>query len=157
MSKPNEVRLRQIQRLTTIVTAATLALSAFRTGGMRLLNLQRAAGQALTLPYSTGKGGKYRFFVGTSITSNTTTIHTAAGNNPKTGAADTIQGIATVTGATPGNFGSASNTNTITMNGGTTGGLLGTQIVLEDIAPGVWAVEFNGLGSGTGATPFSNS
>lgn len=156
MSKPNELRLNLIQRRTAIITAATLALSALRNGGMQLLNLQRATGQAIVLPFATGKGGKFRAFVGITITGSTT-IHTAAGNNPKTAAADVIQGIGTVTGTTPGNFGTASNTNTITMNGSTLGGLVGTQLILEDVAPGIWAIEYNGLGSGTAATPFSNT
>lgn len=157
MPFPNEKRLRNIARQVIILTAASITLSSFRQGAMRLANLQRAAGQALVLPFATGKGGKYRIFVGTTITGSTT-IHTAAGNNPKTGAADSIQGCANVFSAgTPGGFQSASNTNTITMNGTTQGGLVGTNIYLEDVGPGVWAVEMNSLGSGVTVTPFSNS
>lgn len=158
MSFPIEKRARNIERQVIILTAASVTLSRFRQGSMRLANLQRAAGQALVLPFATGKGGKFRFFVGVSITSNTTTIHTAAGNNPKTGVADIIQGSANVTGTTPlASAATASNTNTITINGSTQGGLIGSQIYLEDVGPGVWAVEANLLGSGTSATPFSNS
>lgn len=149
MSKPNEVRLRNITRQTTLVTVATLVLSAFRFGGMRLLNCQRAAGQSFTLPKATGKAGKYRFYIGTSITSNSTII--------KANGTDTINGVALVTGATPITAASASNTNTITFNGSTTGGLLGSTVLLEDVGLGQWAVEINAIGSGTAATPFSNS
>lgn len=157
MSFPIEKRAKLIERQVVILTAASASLSRFRQGSMRLLNLQRAAGQALVLPFATGKNGKFRFFVGITITGSTT-IHTAAGNNPKTGVADVIQGCATVFSAgTPGNFGSATNTNTITQNGSTQGGLVGSQVYLEDVGPGVWAVEMNTLGSGVAVTPFSNS
>lgn len=158
MSKPNELKLRFIQRLTLIVTAATVALNAFRYGGGRLIVAKLAGGQAYTLPFSTGKGGKYRIFVGTTYTSNAT-IHTAAGNNPKTAAADVISGVSFCAGGSsngPG-FATASNTNTITLNGTTSGGVLGTYIDLEDVAPGQWRVAALLVGSGALVTPFSNS
>lgn len=152
MSKPNEIRLRMIQRLTLIVTVATLTLSSFRYGGMRLLNCQRAAGQAFVLPAANGKRGKYRFFIGTTITSNTTTIHTATGS-------DVISGFASIAGGSSNGptFATASNTNTITMNGTTQGGILGSYVELEDVGAGQWRVKFLGVGSGALATPFSNS
>lgn len=151
MAKPNEIRLRMISRLTMIVTAATVALSSFRLGGMRLINCQRAGGQAFTLPTATGKRGKFRFFIGTTVTSNTT-IHTAAGS-------DVISGLALIAGGSSNgpSFATASNTNTITLNGTTSGGILGTYIDLEDVGVAQWRVLYMGVGSGALVTPFSNS
>lgn len=140
-----------IQRLVSIITAATLTLSSFRHGGMRLLNIQLAAGQAFILPASNGKRGKFRFFVGITVTSPTT-IHTATGS-------DVISGIAVIGGGSSNGptFASASNTNTVTINGTTKGGILGTYIELEDVGVGQWLVKFLGVGSGALVTPFSNS
>lgn len=149
MTKPNETLLKYIRRQTMILTAATYTLGGFRYGLLRLLNCQRAAGQAFTLPASTGKRGKFRLYTGTSITSNTTTIK-AAGT-------DTINGVADISGTTAGTFGTASNTNTITLNGSTQGGLVGSYIDLEDVGGGAWSVRAHLTGSGTAATPFSNS
>lgn len=151
MSKPNEIRLRMISRLTMILTAASYNLSAFRYGGMRLLNCQLAAGQAFILPLANGKRGKYRFFTGITVTSPTT-IHTATGS-------DVISGLALIAGGSSNgpSFATASNTNTITLNGTTKGGIIGTYIELEDVGVLQWRVKMLGVGSGALVTPFSNS
>lgn len=151
MSKPNEVRLRIIQRLVTIVTTATVALSSFRLGGMRLINVQRATGVAFTLPTATGKRGKFRFFIGTTISGGTTTLK-AAGS-------DVISGAAIIAGGSSNGptFATASNTNTITLNGTTQGGILGSYIELEDAGLAQWRVKYVGVGSGALVTPFSNT
>lgn len=150
MSFPNEKRLRLISRMTNILTAAAYTLSGFRYGGMRLLNIQLAAGQAFALPAANGKKGKFRFFVGITIT-GTTTIK-AAGT-------DLISGISTVAGGSSNgpNFASASNTNTFTMNGTTQGGIKGSYAEVEDVGPGQWLIKYFGIGSGALVTPFSNS
>ena len=54
-------------------TTATLTATAAAHSGRTVL-LDRAAGQAVTLPAATGTGNSYKFFVLTTITSNTTTI-----------------------------------------------------------------------------------
>lgn len=150
MAKPNEIRLRMIQRLTLPVTAATVALSSFRYGGSRLLNCQLAAGQAFTLPTATGKRGKFRFFTGITVTSPTSI---------KAAGSDVISGAALIAGGSSNgpSFASASNTNTITVNGTTKGGILGTYIELEDVGVAQWRVSFLGVGSGALVTPFSNT
>lgn len=148
MSKPNEVQLKLIRRVVNIITAAALTLSSFRQGTTRLLNCQLAAGQAFTLPAANGKKGKFRFFVGITYTGNAT-IHTAG--------SDLIAGVSDVSGSTNGFFATASNTNTITMNGTTTGGVKGSYVELEDVGLALWRVNGRLIGSGTAATPFSNS
>lgn len=152
MSRPKKTRLDQLQKRTRVnLTTTPIALSELRHGDRQEIRLNLAT-QALVLPYATGKGGMYRFFVQTSITA--TTLKVAATNNPATGVADTIYGTATTTGTTPGTFAATAN-GTVTMNGTTQGGLKGSYIEIEDAAVGLWRIEANLLGSGTTATPFS--
>jgi hypothetical protein len=154
MSRPKFVRLNQLQKSTRQnITAATATLGELHQGDRRLVRLNKAGGQALLLPYATGKGGTYRLFVETTYTSSTT-IKVAQTNNPITAAADVIYGGVGVTGTTAGTFAATAN-GTITFNGSTTGGLKGSYIELEDADAGVWRVAGMVLGSGTAATPFS--
>lgn len=154
MSRPKKKRLDQLQKYQRVnLTAATVNLSELRQGDRQGVRLNLAAGQGLVLPYATGKGGMYRLFVETTITGSTT-IKVAQTNNPKTGAADVIYGTSSTTGTTAGTFAATAN-GTITLNGGTTGGLKGSYVEVEDTDVGIWRVEANLLGSGTAATPFS--
>jgi len=132
------------------VTAATLAVTAAANGELYTV-LNRAAGTAVTLPAATGSGRIYRFIIGTTITSNTTVIQTAT-----TGSGDVMDGIAVGVASALVGFETASNTNTITFNGTTTGGIVGTRVELIDYASGHWGVQVRSNGSGTGATPFSH-
>jgi hypothetical protein len=101
----------------------------------------------VTLPAATGSGASFRFFVGTTFTSDAT-IKVANAN-------DTMAGQAIIDGTTSTMFQTAATSDTITLNGSTTGGLLGTQIEVEDVEANVWYVKVLGNGSGTEATPFS--
>lgn len=132
------------------VTASTLVLTQAAYENVSVV-LNRAAGQAVTLPAATGTGAQYNLYIGTTITSNTTTIQTAT-----TGSGDVMQGLAVGVASALVGFATASTTNTITFNGTTQGGLAGTVIFLQDIAAGIWNVEIKSVGSGTGATPFSH-
>lgn len=150
MSLPKLDRLRYLLGERPLpITAASLALVLPRYGRARVLKLQRAAGQALTIPAATGKGGTMRLEVDTAITSNTTTIKTPSGT--------VFAGTALIAAGTSGSFPTASNTNTITLNGSTLGGLRGSFIELVDVAVGVWQVRAALVGSGVAATPFSNT
>jgi hypothetical protein len=130
-------------------TAATLTVTPEAHSG-RTVVLSRAAGQAITLPAATGSGNAYRFFVATTITSNTTTIK-VVGN-------DTMAGTAIVAndgGDTASIFETAATSDTITFDGSTTGGILGATVELQDVAADLWAVRIVGAATGTEATPFS--
>lgn len=154
MSRPKKKRLDQLQKYSRVnIVAAALQLSELKQGDRQNVRLNLAAGQALVLPFATGKGGMYRLYVETTYTSSAT-LKVQTGNNPKTGATDKIWGVATVTGTTPGTFAATAN-GTVTMNGSTTGGLVGSYIEIEDVNFGEWRIEANLLGSGTAATPFS--
>lgn len=159
MSRPFKTRLDQLQgkknvsNTSSLGTQATFTLKELSEGDRRLFPLNLAAGQAITLPFATGKGSTYRLYVGTTITGSTTIV-TQSGNNPKTGSRDAFYGQAAVSGTTSGTFGTNGG-HTITMNGTTQGGIAGSYIEIEDVAPGVYRVEANMCGSGTTATPFS--
>jgi hypothetical protein len=129
------------------VTAATYTVSSDDVG--KLITLNRAAGIAVTLPAATGSGTQYKFFVGTTVTSNSITI-TRAGN-------DTMFGTAYVAqdgGDTLVAFEAAGST-VITLNGTTTGGIKGNIVTLIDAALDTWSVIVNGSATSTEATPFS--
>jgi len=131
-------------------TAATLTVTAASHAGRTVL-LDRAAGQAVTLPAATGSGNAYNFFVVTTITSNSTTIKVAD-------ATDVMAGVAIVandTDASASIFETTSTSDTITFDGSTTGGIRGATVELQDVALNLWSVRVIGAATGTEATPFS--
>lgn len=114
-----------------------------------VVNLSAAAGLTVTLPASTGKGAEYTLFVATTVTSNNYVVQVA-------NATDIMQGAIGLTTDIAGTvLPTASTTDTITMNGSTTGGIKGTMIRLKDVSAGIWALSGNIITTGTEATPFS--
>ena len=110
-----------------------------------------AAGAEVTLPPATGSGFRYTFIVGTTVTSNANVIQVANSD-------DIMQGVvigAADTDSSVNGWEAASDSDTITMDGSTTGGIVGDRVELVDVAENVWAV--NGIiqQTGTEATPFS--
>lgn len=133
----------------TLVNAATFTATQDVAG--ETIVLDRAAGIAVTLPAATGSGSIYRFFVKTTVTSNNTTIKCA-------NSVDVMQGFAVVlqdAGDTMVGFETAADTDTITFNGTTTGGVRGALVDLIDVEAGLWSVNVRGAATGTEATPFS--
>ena len=131
-------------------TAATLTATSADHSGRTVL-LDRAAGIAVTLPAATGSGNSYKFFVATTITSNSTTIKVAD-------ATDIMAGVAIVANdsdASASIFETAADSDTITFNGSTTGGIKGATVELQDVASNLWSVRVIGAATGTEATPFS--
>lgn len=114
--------------------------------------IEAAAGATVTLPAATGSGFRYTFIVGTTVTSNSDIIQVASAD-------DIIQGtlLSASDNAADAALGweTAATSDTITMNGTTTGGYIGDRIELIDIADGVWAVSGAIKQTGTEATPFS--
>jgi hypothetical protein len=133
------------------VTAATVALTAASHAG-KTVTLNRAAGVAATLPASTGSGDKYRVLLGTTVTSNSTTVKVANVSDAFIGFSQIVSDDpATVKGfiAVP------ATDDTVTLNGTTTGGYVGDVAEFEDVALNVWHVRVIGKATGTEATPFS--
>jgi len=117
----------------------------------KVVTLNAAAGLAVTLPAATGSGASFRYFIGTTITSNSITIKVA-------NASDTMSGLAlqAIDAASTANaWETAADTDTITFNGTTTGGILGDFVKLVDVAVNKWYVSVTGSATGTEATPFS--
>lgn len=114
----------------------------------RLVTISAAAGLTITLPPATGSGAMYEIAVITTVTSNSYIIQ-VTGDDVMTGAIGLTTDIAGTVIPT------ASTTDTITMNGGTTGGLRGSRVRLQDIAADTWALSGNLICTGTEATPFS--
>ena len=110
-----------------------------------------AAGLTLTLPAATGTGDFYRVYVQTTVTSNSVIVQVANGTDVMAGSAR----IAQDAGDTSVVFETAAASDTITMNGSTTGGIRGDFIELRDIQAGFWSVHMVASGTGTEATPFS--
>lgn len=132
------------------LTAATATITEADHEGFTLL-LDRAAGQAITLPAATGSGKQYRFVVHTTITSNSTTIKAAS-------ASDSFYGNQVVLadgGNTLAGFEVAANDDTVTLNGSTTGGIRGDEFIFTDVATGLFYVKALTSGTGTEATSFS--
>lgn len=133
-----------------VADAATLAVTAALHAG-RTVVLDRAAGVTATLPAATGSGDRYHFVVKTTVTSNANIIQVA-------NASDIMAGHALVAqdgGDTIVAFETAADTDTISGNGTTTGGVKGQSIELVDIAANLWWVRVTGSATGTEATPFS--
>lgn len=131
------------------ITASTLTLDR-DIHGETVVVANRAAGIAFTLPDATGTGTTFRIYVKTAFTTDAT-IKVPDADNTFVGVATTAT---TTTGA--GTHEAAGGTDdTITLNGTTTGGLIGSYIELRDVDANVWFVNAHLVGSGVLATPFS--
>ena len=131
-------------------TGATLTCTADTHAG-RTIVISAVAGCAVTLPAATGTGSVYRFIIGSTITSNSTTIKVANTTDVMTGRAFVVSdNTAAVLG-----FATAAASDTITLNGTTLGGLAGDHIEIIDAITGTFAVRVFTAATGTEATPFS--
>ena len=118
-----------------------------------IYTLNAAAGLTVTLPAATGSGKRAEFVVGTTVTSNSYIIQ---GDK----AAVTMYGniIAAADGGnTVNGWEAVSDADTITLDGSTTGGIVGDRIICIDIAADTWLVVGVLSQTGTEATPFSNA
>lgn len=108
-----------------------------------------AAGITYTLPAPV-IGATYTFVVTTSVTSSNHKVITNAGTVLLQG---TILGATTT--ATMFESVVGSSNISVTMNGTTTGGLVGTDLTFRCLSATLWQVTGNNFGSGSPATPFS--
>lgn len=115
-------------------------------GGRTIIN--RAAGCTVTLPAATGSGNRYEFIGAVDATGDQ--VIQVTGD-------DTMAGVAYLGNDSAGAscFYTAATSDTITLDGSTTGGLKGWRVVVDDIAADTWAVVVMSEASGTEATPFS--
>ena len=113
--------------------------------------INAAAGLTITLPAASGSGRVFELVLGTTVTSNNVIIQVANANDTMTGQADMAQDA----GDTEASFETLSNSDTITLNGSTKGGIKGDKIILKDIQSTLWSVDAELSGTGTEITPFS--
>ena len=132
--------------ITTYTASQTLTQSA-NAGRVTVINA--AAGLTITLPAATGTGDVYTIFAAATVTSNNYKIQVANAADVLLGGVSISTDVAGVT------LLSAATTDTITMSGSTTGGLLGSWVRLTDAASGQFMLEGFMKSSGTEATPFS--
>jgi len=133
---------------------ATDAITETEHAGRTLL-LGEVGGNALvtlTLPDATGSGATYKFIVTVANTSNYVIVAPDSSN--------TIGGIMLYLdedGTAITGYPTVAASDTITLNGGTTGGIVGDYLELVDIATDKWHVRGTmRVGAGTNpATPFS--
>jgi hypothetical protein len=128
--------------------SAGLARSVTSSDAGKIILLNQADGSVVTLPTATGSGNVYRFMV--SVVSTAHVIKVA-------NATDIMQGVVyTVSDNTNAVLGwrTADDSDTITLNGTTTGGAeRGEMFTLVDAT--IWLVNGFTSSTGTEATPFS--
>lgn len=136
------------------VTAATLLVTEVLHDG-KVITLDRVGGTVITMPEATGSGMVIEFLVITTMTTDTTFVLPDVVNTD-------LQGFAVIAdtddNTTESQFVPAATHDLVTLNGGTTGGLLGTRIKYIDIATDLWHVEiYDRTGAATQATPFTST
>lgn len=137
-------------------TASSLTIVADTHAG-RTVAFNRALGVTMTLPAATGSGTRYRFVVATAFSGGSGIIQVASSTDYFRGVSWSTQdaGDTSLSFDTADTGTVATESDTITLNGGTTGGVVGTIIDIQDIATAVWLVEMQNKASGSEATPFS--
>ncbi len=131
----------------TTLTAATLAVDVNAHVGQPIV-ISKADGATVTLPAATGTGNKYEFIGGITATSDH--VIQVTGD-------DVMAGVAFLGNDSAGAscFYTAADSDTITLDGTTTGGIKGYRVECRDIAANTWAVMVLSEASGSEATPFS--
>lgn len=141
---------------TRVVTTTATALSLTVTehaDRVVLVNTNSTVANTFTLPVATGSGAK--FTIVNNIQQTQGTIVVAAN-----GTLDTLKGVAIIgdtTAETAGAFLTTATSDKLSMDLTTTGGLGGDTVELLDGAANVWTVRATLTGSGTLATPFSQT
>ncbi|MDD9727238.1 hypothetical protein PVV74_17395 [Roseovarius sp. SK2] len=138
---PSQYKVNGVVRT---ITEATATLTDYEAGGLVVVN--RAAGSTITLPDATGTGYVYTII---TIVDQTGDLVIQAPD-----ADNVMQGVA-MTDMTGVIWPTADATDTITLNGTTSGGLKGARVTLIDVAADTWQVEVVSESSGTEVTPFS--
>ncbi len=149
-------RLMGLENNTAVVAIAaattTLTWTVATHAGM-LTTIASTGGLTITPPAATGTFNCYTLLAITSISGGSVTIDAKLGNASDVFGGNSFSGAS---GGTAGTFGTATNSNLITLNATTTGGLIGTLVQMIDMKTNAWYVLINNVCSGTAATPFSN-
>ena len=135
-------------RVVPLSAAASITRDAH---GDRVVYVTGTTGRAFTLPAAVGSGVKYHLILGATVTSGSHTIKVANATDVMIGHAVALADA----GDTLVGFETAADTDTITLNGSTTGGKKGDEIEIIDVASGVFFVKTLISATGVEATPFS--
>lgn len=141
-------------RRDIITLAAARTLTEDQSGAVVVLNA--AAGFTVTLPAKCSNGTFFEFVVGTTVTSVGLKVITGAaselmvGNivNTDTDSSDALASWKSLVGTSNISF---------TLNGTTSGGLIGDRIVVTKTTSTKWQVTGTTLATGAVATPFATS
>lgn len=148
---PPEQNFRGFRTQPYAITAdvsVTHTTHASRTGVFTV-----ATGATVTLPRTSGQGGKFRFVCGILIAGGNAKIQVGNTDDVMQGPVFGLQdGGDTVEG-----WESAAGSDTFNMNGSTQGGLKGDWVEFEDVAVGLWQVHAGITQTGTQATPYSSA
>lgn len=143
-------RIKNMQRKTVTINAATASLTD-KDHGNKVVSLGVATTQTLTLPKAKGDGLTITVYMPVTATGNKV-IKVIDSVDAFQGGSLTLP----TAGGAVNFFGAVTGTSdTVTLNGTTTGGIRGTEITFTSLAAGVWDVESYAVCSGTVATPFS--
>lgn len=129
------------------ISAATTLNAEDHAG--RIVRTTNTTGVAITLPEATGTGNVYTIFTGATISSGSQTIVAPSASTSFVGGAAMSTDIAGVS------IIANSGDDTITMNGSTTGGVIGTWFRFTDVVTGVFMLEGFIASTGVEADPFS--
>lgn len=149
-NKAQNVRATTKRSRIVQITASTAYLN-FNDHDDKTVVVDAAAGCAIRLPAANGSGMRVSILIGTTITSNSTTIKVANATDILVGNAIQSQD----SGATLQMFETAADSDTISFNGSSTGGIKGDLVQLQDIRAGFWSVLVIAAGTGSEATCFS--
>ena len=145
--------LRQFMGSGLVEVTASDALTSAEHGN-RMVTMNALAGLTLTLPAATGTGDVYKVSVSVTVTSNDYIIQVANATDEFLGGViqtdvDTTDTLASYPALDADGF------DTITLNGSTTGGILGDSFTITDIATGKFLLSGLINSTGTVATPLS--
>lgn len=141
-------------RVVTLTADTTISAATHEGKTLLLGEVGGDAALAVTLPAASGSGAVYKFVVSVVNTSGYTIV---ASTNSGAFYGLITQVDKDSTAATGYHAAGGTGADVITLNGTTTGGLVGDTIVVEDIATNKWAVRgWCGVPAGSSiATPFS--
>lgn len=110
----------------------------------------------IQLPNSTGSGMYFEVYVGTNSAGQTVIVQRGLTTDRLQGSV--FIGIHNSTSGKVFQASQTTNANTVTLNGTTQGGVsVGDTLLFTDIATGIWSIQGTVVGSGSIATPFSNT
>lgn len=137
-------------RVITITASTTLTETAAEA---RFLVLSSTTGLTVTLPSGvSATGARYNFLIGTVQTAGPYLIKVASTTEILAGGLV----FSTTVAAGASAFPTTASSDTISLNGGTTGGAsLGDSVTLTSFKANTWAVEGVVTNTGTAATPFT--